>query len=275
MKRVFSLILVAALLLLPITSYATEEAPDVPSPSISGEVVPALEPTPSLPDASIPEIDTSDDVITPELPDTKDTNEATSDESASASESSAEESTPAEEESESNAAENSESTETENSESTEEITDNNEESEDHLHDFLYTSNGDGTHTVTCTSRVHIYDPNDSDSIIDEKDCDYYEVENCTFEKGICIYCGYIEETDFNPDVSITLLNESCNIGFSNPIICLDISQKYYDISYAQVCFANYEKRKFINVGLAQKNILIVTLMNLYTYPMMPGMHHPI
>lgn len=65
--------------------------------------------------------------------------------------------------------------ETEVTEETEET-----ETEEDEHIFVYTSNDDGTHTVTCKND----------------DCDYSEIEDCQYSKdgkattGTCIYCGY-------------------------------------------------------------------------------------
>lgn len=121
----------------------------------------------------------------------------------------------------------------------------------HEHTFVYTSNNDGTHTITCSGQIE----SDSETL----DCDYNEVEECSFdENGICIYCGYEKEKEdvpFEPSISVSITNQTCTIGKSNPVIRLDISQSDFDIAYAQICFANYSKNNYINVGLAQGKYL--------------------
>ncbi len=118
----------------------------------------------------------------------------------------------------------------------------------HAHEFEYTSNGDGTHTITCSSKVLLESG-------EEVECDYKDVEECTFDSnGACIYCGFQKEEikeDFSPIISISVTNQTCTIGENNPVVCLNISQKDYDIAYSQICFANYSQGKYINVGLAQ------------------------
>ncbi|SHJ33650.1 hypothetical protein, partial [Pseudobutyrivibrio xylanivorans] len=133
----------------------------------------------------------------------------------------------------------------------EESTDEDENSE-HEHTFEYICNDDGTHTKRCTGSITI-ELEDGES--EEVACDYEEIEPCEFgEDGKCIYCGYEEpeeEEEFNPSISFSNSNLSCTIGDSNPVICLYISQEDYDIAYAQVCYGNYSKNQFINVGLAR------------------------
>ena len=121
----------------------------------------------------------------------------------------------------------------------------------HEHTFVYTSNNDGTHTITCSGQIE----SDSETI----DCDYNEIEECSFdENGICIYCGYEkvkEDIPFEPSILVSITNQTCTIGKSYPVIRLDISQPDFDIAYAQICFANYSKNNYINVGLAQGKYL--------------------
>lgn len=117
---------------------------------------------------------------------------------------------------------------------------------EHKHTFVYTSNDDGTHTITCSNQIE----GDDEKI----DCEYNEIEKCTFdEDNKCIYCGYIkpdEVEDFSPSISFSISNQTCVIGESSPIICVSLTQDEYDIAYAQVCFAYYGQKKFINIGLA-------------------------
>ncbi len=126
----------------------------------------------------------------------------------------------------------------------------------HEHVFTYTSNKDGTHTVKCTEMI---ETTDDDGEVTETECAYEEIEECLYnEEGICIYCDYEkpdEEVEFEPTINISINNQSCVIGKVNPVICVDISQDDFDVEYAQICFANYEKNKFINVGLAHGKYL--------------------
>ncbi|MCR5586704.1 MAG: hypothetical protein K6F77_04150, partial [Lachnospiraceae bacterium] len=127
-----------------------------------------------------------------------------------------------------------------------------EPEEEHEHELEYISNGDGTHTVHCIGHIHTTNE-DGEEV--ETECDYEEIEACTFdEEGKCIYCGYTkeeEEKEFNPSISFSITNQTCTIGVDNPVISLNISQEDYSIAYAQVCFANYDNDKYINVGLTQ------------------------
>ena len=123
----------------------------------------------------------------------------------------------------------------------------------HEHTFIYKSIGNGFHTVTCSAPVYtIITDDNGDELIEEKECDFEENEACTFEDGICIYCGYAEEkAKFAPDYSYEILNQSCVIGETNPLLCLNLEQEDYEIDYVQVCFANYDKNSYINTALAQ------------------------
>ena len=135
--------------------------------------------------------------------------------------------------------------------------DNEEDTQkEHEHSFAYESNEDGTHTVKCTEMI---ETTDDDGEVTETECAYEEIEECLYnEEGICIYCDYEkpdEEVEFEPAINISINNQSCVIGKVNPVICVDISQDDFDVEYAQICFANYEKNKFINVGLAHGKYL--------------------
>ncbi len=60
------------------------------------------------------------------------------------------------------------------------------------HSYLYTSNQDGTHTITC------------------KNCsNYTKVEDCTCKDSICIYCGYEDPT---PVIWNVQINHSLNLA---------------------------------------------------------------
>lgn len=61
------------------------------------------------------------------------------------------------------------------------------------HEYVYTDNGDGTHTVTCTG------------------CDYNAVEDHNFVDGVCV-CG-AEEPSVGPIVDDTLTFVSAFVGF--------------------------------------------------------------
>lgn len=143
-------------------------------------------------------------------------------------------------------------TELEESESDETTSKSNSVKQDdmlpvHEHSFVYTSNEDGTHTVTCSAMVELNDSSET--------CYYESIEECTYsEDNICIYCGYTkpeEKKEFAPSISFSISNQSCTIDESNPVISVSLNQEDFDITYAQVCFANYGKNKYINVGLAQ------------------------
>ena len=69
-------------------------------------------------------------------------------------------------------AEDTDESEDEETEDTEDSEDADTEEEDCAHTYVYTSNEDGTHTVTC-----------------EK-CDYEEIVDCTYVDGKCKYCEY-------------------------------------------------------------------------------------
>ncbi len=126
---------------------------------------------------------------------------------------------------------------------------------EHEHNFSYISNGDGTHTIICTNKIHI---KNADGETEEIDCDYEKIEACEFDDdNVCIYCKYkkpeeepIEEITFAPSIDISIINQSCIIGKNNPLICLNAYQDDYDITHAQVCFANYSTNNYINVCLA-------------------------
>ena len=121
----------------------------------------------------------------------------------------------------------------------------------HEHEFEYTSNGDGTHIKKCVGNI-LTISEEEDEI--ETKCDYEEIEACTLDdNGNCIYCDYEKEDEkvFEPSISFSAVNQTCTIGETNPIISLSISQADFDIAYAQVCFANYDKDNYINVGLTQ------------------------
>lgn len=136
------------------------------------------------------------------------------------------------------------------------ITEESEEDEPkvHVHAFKYTGNKDGTHTVTCTEMIKPSEDSEDEA---STECTYEEIEACEYdENDICIYClDKKPEEEFNPSIYISIINRSCVIGILNPVICVNISQDDFDVEYVQICFANYEKQKFINVGLAHGKYL--------------------
>ena len=125
----------------------------------------------------------------------------------------------------------------------------------HEHSFTYTENGDGTHTKKCTEKINSKPEDESSTEDILKDCDFEEVEECTYgENNICIYCGSKkpeEKIVFEPSISISVSNDNCKIGESNPLIEMQLSDSNFDIAYAQVCFADYSNNQYINVGLSQ------------------------
>lgn len=125
----------------------------------------------------------------------------------------------------------------------------------HEHSFTYTNNGDGTHTKKCTEQIHAENTDEETSEDNLVDCDYEEIEDCTYnEENICIFCGSAkpeEEKIFEPSISISVSNQDCKIGESNPLIEMTLSDSNFDIAYAQVCFADYSNNQYINVGLSQ------------------------
>ncbi len=263
MKRYFSILLITVLIFNPILVCAAE-SPAEPTTSESG-----LESSNSVEDTSVVEThsepttqpdtagfdnnaaDISNDVPDTSFPNTD--NSTTSFDNTESLTNTNPESTPDED---AGHVEDNEADEESSDEASEEQTEDSLEepaeiTEEHEHNFTYICNYDGTHTIKCTG--HIHEINDDGKDV-EKDCDYEETEPCTFdENGMCIYCGYTQELEqeFNPTISFSISNSSCEIGKSNPVICAYINDDNFDIAYAQVCFANYSNNDFINVGLAQ------------------------
>ncbi|SEA01414.1 hypothetical protein SAMN02910384_00622 [Pseudobutyrivibrio sp. ACV-2] len=120
---------------------------------------------------------------------------------------------------------------------------------EHVHEYTYVSNENGTHTVKCIAPL-AQASEDGTEII-EGECDYEEIEDCTYDENKkCIYCGYVKPKDaFEPSVSVSISNQTCTIGQNDPVICLTISQEDFDIEFAQICFANYSNNQYINVAL--------------------------
>lgn len=120
---------------------------------------------------------------------------------------------------------------------------------EHVHEYTYISNENGTHTVKCIAPL-AQASEDGTEII-EGECDYEEIEDCTYDENKkCIYCGYVKPKEtFEPSVSVSISNQACTIGQTDPVICLTISQEDFDIEFAQICFANYGKNQYINVAL--------------------------
>ena len=124
--------------------------------------------------------------------------------------------------------------------------DDPENEKEHEHEFVYKSNGDGTHTVTCSAP---YENGESE---DNTECPFESIEECSYdENNKCIYCGYEKEPEFDPSISIGIDNKSCVIGKTNPIIKLYIYQKSFNIEYAQICFANDAANNYINMALTR------------------------
>ena len=270
MKKNYAILIVFILALNPILASATaSDADENPQPTLVNES--ENEPQPNtIPQEPEPSIDNpvptpaSDDVDVPEIPtDHPETNPPISDDEPKVDLPDSEVEKDNKEESEDKETEESsdekadtdeDNAENEDEEDTEETEEDDEN--EHVHSFTYTSNKDGTHTVKCTEMI---ETTDDDGEVTETECTYEEIEECLYnEEGICIYCDYEkpdEEVEFEPTINISINNQSCVIGKVNPVICVDISQDDFDVEYAQICFANYEKNKFINVGLAHGKYL--------------------
>ncbi|SDI72637.1 hypothetical protein SAMN05421493_12434, partial [Pseudobutyrivibrio sp. 49] len=250
MKRSLAILLVAVLSITPITVSATENSSeDTPPVESSSPAEPEASPAaeePIVEPSSEPEGGMARSLINGSST-TLDLEVTPSD----GPDAGIEPKDPTEVEATSDGSEDEESTDEEESEETDEL-EVEETVEEHEHTFEYTSNNDGTHTITCSGRIHF---SSDDGEADDVECDYEEVEECTFgEDGKCIYCGYEQEEEeekFDPSISISFSNRSCHIGDTNPLICLNISQENYDIAYAQISLANYSKNKYINNALAQ------------------------
>lgn len=69
-----------------------------------------------------------------------------------------------------------------------------DEAEDSEHDWTYTSNEDGTHTKTCS------------------ECEDEVTEDCSFEDGKCIYCGFEKEEESDNKLELEDQTISVDLG---------------------------------------------------------------
>ncbi|MBQ6464342.1 MAG: hypothetical protein IJJ59_13530 [Pseudobutyrivibrio sp.] len=266
MKKTYAVLIVIVIALNPIIAFATggdsidevieqtsetqnkETSPAVPGETPAGtpaDVTPEIAPnpntTPDVQDETLINDPESNENITPVVPDDAQTNLDTT-QNSEESLNPVPEDTPG-----------IEST-VENNAISEETT-SDESKLVHEHSFTYTENGDGTHTKKCTEKINSKPEDESSTEDILKDCDCEEVEECTYdENNICIYCGSKkpeEKIVFEPSISISVSNDNCKIGESNPLIEMQLSDSNFDIAYAQVCFADYSNNQYINVGLSQ------------------------